>query len=172
MEKVFGRERVPVLMEELLAYYRQEHDRLASLHPGVREILSLLHEHRITLAVFTGKGRGTAEITLEKFGIRRFFAMVVTGNDVVRHKPDPEGIHSILTRFGLRASDALMVGDSMADVRASRAAGVPMAAVLWDAYDRERVLTSGPDYVFHEVQDLYAWCRNMVDGHGTQGNLE
>jgi HAD superfamily hydrolase (TIGR01509 family) len=172
MEKVFGRDLLPLVMRDLLSYYREEHDRLACLHPGVGDVLAILQEHGVNLAVFTGKGRSTAEITLERFGIRGFFDMVVTGNDVIHHKPDPEGINQILMNYGLAPSEALMVGDSMADLRASRGAGVHMAAVLWDSYDRDRVLASAPDYVFHQVQDFTAWCRSMVNGNGTRKDPE
>ena len=138
---------------------------MARLHDGMDGVLRLLKDHGVRLAVFTGKGRRTANITLEELGIAHYFEMVVTGNDVVRHKPDPEGISRILSAFGVPPGETIMVGDSMADVRASRQAGVAVAAVLWDAYDRQRVLDAGLDLVFETVPAFMDWCRSRVDGH-------
>jgi len=56
-----------------------------------------------------------------------------------------------------------MVGDSLGDIKASRGAGVNMAAVLWDSYDSERVRNAGAEYVFHEVAELLAWLRTHIN---------
>ena len=166
VEKVFGNEHVDEIMDELCTFYRAEHSARAFLHAGMEDVLQLLKEHDVKLAVFTGKGRRTASITLEALRIGGYFDLVITGNDVVRHKPDPEGIHRVLRELNVAPDRTVMVGDSMADVRASRGGGVHMAAVLWDSYDRERVRGSGADYMFETVPEFAAWCRERVDGSG------
>lgn len=161
LEKVFTSAMVPQLMDELCVYYRAHHTAMAKLHDGMREALEVLHARGIALAVCTGKGRRTTAITLEVLGLSHFFEKVVTGNDVTKFKPDGEGIRSILKDLGVPARGTVMVGDSMADVGASRDAGVMMAAVVWDAYDRERVLAAGTDMVFAEGASFVSWCRGL-----------
>ena len=56
-----------------------------------------------------------------------------------------------------------MVGDSVGDIQASRAAGVRIASVLWDSMDKERVLQAGSDYVFHDVHELLGWFRSHIN---------
>ena len=163
LRMVFPEEQIGPAMEELCEFYKQHHAALAALHPGIDDGLRYLKEKGIKLAVFTGKGRRTAEITLQELNIDRYFDMVVSGNDVVNHKPHPEGIRKVLQAFSLRPANVLMIGDSLGDIKASRAAGVRMAAVLWDSYDRDRVLDAGSDYVFHEVPELLAWFRAHVN---------
>jgi pyrophosphatase PpaX len=166
VEKIFGSEHVEDIMDELCAFYRAEHAVRAFLHAGMEDVLRLLKQHDVQLAVFTGKGRRTAAITMEMLQIGGYFDLVITGNDVVRHKPDPEGIFRVLRELDVAPDRTVMVGDSMADVRASRGAGVRMAAVLWDSYDRERVRGAGADYIFETVPEFFAWCRECVDGTG------
>lgn len=168
---VFGEEMVPTIMEELLAYYQENHHALARLHEGMEQILQFLKDEGIHLAVFTGKGHHTTRITLNLLNLESFFDLVVTGNDVTKHKPDPEGIAKILSHFALEPGQALMVGDSMADFKAARAAGVPLAGVLWDSYDAVRLIAASPDYLFHTVDELDRWCRLNYDGDGTTGRL-
>ena len=133
VEKVFGPAMVPQVMDEMCAFYRANHGAMANLHEGMGEALRLLKERGIRLAVFTGKGRRTAGITLAVLGLPQSFEMIVPGNDVATFKPDGEGIRRILDGLHVPASETVMVGDSMADVHASRDAGVVRAAVVWDA---------------------------------------
>jgi HAD superfamily hydrolase (TIGR01509 family) len=160
LEKAFGPALVPQAMEELCVFYRTHHARMAKLHDGMREALDVLKSRGTALAVCTGKGRRTTDITLEVLGLTQYFAMTITGNDVTRYKPDGEGIRKILAGLNVPASGTVMVGDSMADVGASRDAGVTMAAVLWDAYDRERVLAAGTHLVFDNGAAFVDWCRS------------
>lgn len=159
---MFGDEWVPAAMDELCAYYREHHSAMASVHPGVTDILSFLRSSGVRLAVFTGKGRRTATITLEGLNLSAFFDMVVSGDDVVRHKPDPEGILKVVEAFGLPPERVLMVGDSVGDIKASRAAGVRMATVLWDVHDRDRVLQAATDLIFHSTGEFLEWLRARV----------
>jgi HAD superfamily hydrolase (TIGR01509 family) len=162
--KVFGPESVDEVMEELLLFYASRHREMASLHAGIEEVLSFLKGRGIALAVFTGKGRTTTAITLDILQLSGYFDMVVSGNDVVRHKPDPEGILRVLERFGCPPESALMVGDSLSDIRAARAAGVPVASVLWDCYHPDAVRRENSDLIFERVEDLLAWFRLRVNG--------
>jgi pyrophosphatase PpaX len=163
--KVFGPENLDDVMEELLAFYAAHHEALASLHTGIEEVLDYLKRRDVTLAVFTGKGRKTTSITLEALRLSSYFDMIVSGNDVVHHKPHPEGILRVLERYNLAPAEALMVGDSMSDIRAARAAGVPIASVLWDCYDPDGVRRANGECLFERVEDLLAWFRVRLNGH-------
>ncbi len=151
-------------MDELCSFYAAHHDEMARLHERVTDVLELLWERGIHLSLFTGKGERTTRMTLEAFNLTRFFDIVVTGNDVVQHKPAPEGIHLILRRCGAKPEEVLMVGDSLADLRASRSAGISIAAALWDSYDTRRVLAAQPDVVFHSVQEMLQWFHVHTNG--------
>jgi pyrophosphatase PpaX len=160
---LFKQEDLPRIMDELCEYYRAHHTAMAELHPGIEEVLEFLKSRDVRLAVFTGKGRRTTDITLEILGVAGYFDLIVSGNDVVKHKPDPEGILKVIREFSLKPEEVLMVGDSLGDIKASRGAGVNMAAVLWDSYDSERVRGAGAHYVFDEVAELLAWLRTHIN---------
>lgn len=160
---IVGRERIRQAMTEYLEFYGQHHNELARLYPGILDLVAQLKRRGVRLAVFTGKGRETTTITMEKFGLGPYFDYVVTGSDVVNHKPSAEGIHKIMKHFGLRPEEVLMVGDSVGDVKASREAGAKIAAVLWDSYSKEKVLQMKTDYVFHDVAEFSEWLRRQFD---------
>jgi HAD superfamily hydrolase (TIGR01509 family) len=166
LEVIVGHDRLGAAMDRYLKYYRDHHHTLASVYTGMPEVLRDLHRKGVALALFTGKGRHTTEITLEMFGLRGLFRKVVTGNDVVRHKPSGEGIESILREFEVSKERTVMVGDSPADIFAAREAGVAVASVLWDPFARERVLQHHRDFTFHNVEEFGVWASQVAsNGH-------
>ena len=60
-------------MAKYLKFYREHHRELAHLHPGMREVLEYVKSRGLKLAVFTGKGTETTQISLEELGIDGFF---------------------------------------------------------------------------------------------------
>ena len=134
-------------------YYKSHHD-IAELYPGMKEVLDILKDKKILLSIFTGKGRKSSIITLEELGIIDYFDMIVTGDEVINHKPAPDGIISFLAKYNLKKDEVLMIGDSAGDVKASRDAGVKIASALWDSYATEKVKQLSSDYYFNTVGEL------------------
>ncbi|OGU32317.1 MAG: hypothetical protein A2X67_01795 [Ignavibacteria bacterium GWA2_55_11] len=155
---VVGQDRVDEAMRSYLAFYREHHAELASVYKGMPEILHELKSSGVKLALFTGKGRHTTAITLEVCGLGKYFDKVVTGNDVMLHKPSGEGIRSIMHDLGVTQEGTFMVGDAVADILAAREAGIRIASVLWDSYGRERVLREQRDLTFESVEEFGAWA--------------
>lgn len=166
VEKMIGPEHIEEAMDEYYAFYNDRHNALASLYPGIIDILRFLHSKDVLVALFTGKGRRTTDITLELFEIERYFDITITGDDVEEFKPSGEGIRTILRRFGLRPGDVLMVGDAVADVLAAREAGTEIASVVWDSYGKHDVLKLKSDYVFENVEALFTWLKSLYQNSG------
>jgi len=134
-------------------YYSDYHG-IAGLYEGIREILQHLQSKKYPLGIFTGKGRDASLITLNKLGVDHYFDLIVTGDDVINHKPSSEGILKFVNHFKLEPERVLMIGDSVSDVKASKEAGIKIASVLWDSYGKEEVKTLESDYYFHSVEEL------------------
>lgn len=160
---IVGEQALDKAMDDLCLYYRSHHGRLAALHHGIEDVLHFLKAHGTRLAIFTGKGKRTAEITLHELKIAEYFDLVVSGSDVINHKPHHEGIRKVIDYFALPAREVLMVGDAIGDVAASRGAGVRVASVVWDSYDKERVLQAGADYLFHSVTEMFEWFQVHIN---------
>lgn len=156
-------EQIDNVMEDYLSFYRTQHNQLARLYPGIDKILSYIKECGKILALFTGKGTYTANITLQEFKIEKYFDYVVTGNDVVQRKPSSEGLRKIMQHFALSPDEILMVGDAVSDVNAAREAGVKIAAVVWDSYAKEEVLQMNADFVFHDVKEFHKWLKGQFN---------
>ncbi len=118
--------------------YYEDHLDETTLFPGIMDLLSNLRSMRIKLAVFTGKGIETTELTLNFHRIREYFDVVVTGSGVQNHKPHPEGVRLTLRKLNLVAGSAIVVGDSLSDYKAATSAGTDFVAATYDDLARNR----------------------------------
>ncbi len=105
-------------------------------HEGLFERLAL----RFQLAVFTGRERWEAELTLGRFAPALKFAPIVGSDDVERLKPYPDGLLKICA--GAPGSKAWYVGDTKDDGLSAKAAGVPFIGIASPANPRHADLVS------------------------------
>ena len=144
--------------DELVSVYR-EHNLATyagvAMFPGIADVLDSLHGEDRRLGLVTVKGRPTVALTFEMHPLEHYFGTVVTGDDTVRHKPDPEPLQLALERLAGDPADAVYVGDSPFDIRAAKAAGIASAAVGWGRiHRRERLLTEQPDVFVERPEEL------------------
>jgi phosphoglycolate phosphatase/pyrophosphatase PpaX len=156
LRQVVGEDDFTVALDAYLRHYHAHHDQVR-VYEGIGELLRRLRERGVFLGMVTGKGRATTEITLTLTGLRGLFDLVLTGDEMSRPKPDPEGIGQILRAAGASPSETVMIGDMSNDVLAARAAGVGALAALWDCEWPDELRASGPDQVFESVEALSDW---------------
>ena len=135
-------------------FYSGNHEAMADLYPGIKEILTSLKNSGKYLSIYTGKGRQSSEITLKKTNVFDLFDMIVTGDDISGRKPSAEGIDIFVEKYKLDRSKILMVGDSPVDIKAAKNAGVKCASVVWDSYAKDEVEKSNYDYIFYSVNEF------------------
>lgn len=105
-------------------------------------------------AVVTNKMEDLAERIVAGLGLAPYFQAVVGWQTRLALKPDPELINLALERLGAGPEEALMVGDTLADVAAARAAGVAVAVVGGGFVDLDELRAAGPDLVLERLSDL------------------
>lgn len=141
-------------LKDYFVFYTENHDKTAKIYPGMKEIIEKIKEKGLPLSIYTGKGRKSALITLEKIGVKDHFDLIVTGSDVKEPKPSPEGVEMFLDKFSLQPDRVMIIGDAVTDLKAARMTGIKCASVLWDSYGKDKVLEMNPEYVFHTVEEL------------------
>lgn len=109
---------------ERLAAYNAQYGYRPALFPGARGLLQSLQARGVALALWTGRDRTSAEAILQYHQLAPFFGAIVCGDDLGTHKPDPEGLQTILERLAVTPEATLFLGDADVDVLAGRACGV------------------------------------------------
>ena len=106
------------------------------------------------LAVFTGRLRWEANVTLNRFLPDRFDP-VIGADDVTRTKPNPEGLHKICS--SLTHGKCWYIGDTVDDARASSAAGIPFIGIAARNPELARLLrVEGSIAVLDDINSLEA----------------
>lgn len=140
---------------ELLAHVRREaahlepeviaipvaHERrameLATLEPFAHEAVAALKHLGFATAIWTNNARVVADFVLSRFDLLRDLDLIVTRDDVVHLKPDPDGLRVVRGRWP-ESARIVVVGDSWVDGVAAQAGGVPFIAYRGDAAELER----------------------------------
>lgn len=161
-----GRVELPVLEQARTCFYRHYHAVNGAetvVFEGVAEALRQLREAGLQLACVTNKPREFTIPLLERVGLAQHFAVVVAGDDVRATKPDPALLLTACDRLGVAPPAALMIGDSINDVLAARAAG--MGTVLVQTGYNEGVPAAtlrGEPGVEAVVPTLLAAARGLI----------
>ena len=122
-----GIARPPDALERFLALYDQRLLNHTRPYPGMPDVLDMLGL-RAKLAVLTNKPIAATRRILAGLDLARHFAddAVIGGDGPFSRKPDPAGLKHLIARAGVDAESALLVGDSVIDWRAARAAATPV----------------------------------------------
>ena len=114
-------------------------------------IADLLREPPAKRAVLTNKPGGFARAILNGLAVEGAFQATIGGDEAPR-KPAPDGLLLLCRRLGIKAEEALMVGDSTVDLATGKAAGVRTCAVSWGL--GERAALSSADFVIETPAEL------------------
>ena len=111
--------------------YAEVNGKHTVIYPGVSEGLRRLRAMQLPLACVTNKsGRFTGPL-LAHLGIASSFELVIAGDTLPRKKPDPAQLLHACRGFGIEPRAMLMIGDSVNDAEAARAAGCPVFCVSY-----------------------------------------
>ena len=112
-----------------------------------------------TLGIVTTKEPEQAKIVLRRLGLSPFFQHIQGGTPDLRLKPAPDTILAALAILHCAPPQALMVGDTPADILAGKAAGLMTCAVTYGFGGREALLQCAPDYVIDTFGELLTLVR-------------
>lgn len=149
----------PVRVEGLIAAYREEYVRARELEgdeplfPGIRALLDELVDRGVLLGVATGKSRRGLRSVIETHDLGPLFVTLQTADDAPS-KPHPAMVLQAIDEAGVSARSTVMVGDSVFDVAAARAAGADAIGVSWGSHPAARLIDAGARVVVDDVTGL------------------
>lgn len=144
---------VSKLVQAFHADYLANGDRHARLYDGVESTLRQLHDMGMRVGLCSNKPDDLCRMLTQSFGIERFIDETLGSMAGMPKKPDPAPLLAITERLGVAPADSLYVGDSDADVKAARAAGIPVMLVNY-GYTRLPAEQLGADAVIESLVEL------------------
>lgn len=148
----------PVFLE----LYRDNTSKRSQLFPGVRDGLDWLQAAGYRLGCVTNKAAQFTEPLLRDLGVRDFFEIVISGDTLPRSKPDPLPLLHAAAHFGAVPAAALMIGDSISDVKAARAAGFTIFCMSYGYNHGQDIRDYHPDAVLDSLTEV----QGLLEGAG------
>ena len=137
-----------------LDLYAENTSTRSCLDPGVREGLDYLKAAGYAVGCVTNKAAQFTDPLLRDLGILDDFAIVISGDTLEKKKPDPLPLLHAAEFFGVAPAAAMMLGDSISDVKASRAAGFQIICMSYGYNHGEDIRDYHPDAVIDSMTEL------------------
>ncbi|WP_255731240.1 HAD family hydrolase [Solibacillus palustris] len=134
--------------------YSELHKSLVVDNPEILELLKSLKEAEIKIGIFTGKAKRSLDISIKALDMEGLFDVIITGDDVVIPKPDPEGLLKALHLLKVENSEAIYIGDSDADIVAGIQANVYTIGVQWLPEYQTSEFSVQPDSILKSVKEF------------------
>ncbi len=147
------------------AYYKAT-PKKSSPMPDVSETLEKLSQ-RAKLAVITMRHVPKQEIIdeLRNHGLAKYFDFVITALETPAPKPSPDALIICSQKMAVKTEECMVVGDSVADIRAGKKAGVRTVAVLSGLFSSAELKRENPDFILESLRplpDLLETCSKHI----------
>ena len=149
--------------EEFVLWYDQNIDHGTRICDNLMPILERARGQNIKMGVVTNKREGLAAKLLFRLNLQGYFDVLVGGDTLATRKPEPEMVHTAITRLGGTPHNTVLLGDSEADTGAARAAGVKCVCVSF-GYRRIPLEELGADAIIDDYADLPDTLDHLLPG--------
>jgi phosphoglycolate phosphatase len=120
---------------------------------GIKELITELKNRRVLVALVTGKGKRTCQITLQQFGMENYFDSTDTGSPDKNVKA--EALASLQSKYNLSADELVYAGDTFSDIISCNQAGIQCLSAGWaKSSDLKQLQEYNKGYVFQTIQSL------------------
>jgi pyrophosphatase PpaX len=157
---------LPGQWEEALDYYHALYEKLhaecAEPFVGIKDALAVLKKRNVKLAIVTGKGTHTANVTTRYLGLDRYFERIEAGKEDAVVKA--VAIRNIVAEWHIEPEHAAYIGDTDSDMREATTAGVLALAAEWADTSTVHLLeTLKPYAAFPSVESFVLWIEQNVE---------
>lgn len=137
-----------------LDLYTENTSKRSILYPGVKQGIAYIKSLGISMGCVTNKAQQFTLPLLKELGVHDDFEIIICGDTLAKKKPDPLPLLHAAEFFNVAPENALMLGDSMSDVKAARAAGFQIICMSYGYNHGEDIRDYKPDAVIDSMEEL------------------
>lgn len=167
---ITNKDMVDSAIEHYYEIYEKHFHEMVVIPSEVINLIRDLSQQNIKMVIITGKSRRCLDICLKNLGISELFITSITGDEVSKPKPDPEGIYRAIQLMDLRPDEVIFVGDSNADIMAGKSANILTIGAHWFETVQTTNFLIEPDHIFTRTEDLKIfineYCMKTQEGTG------
>lgn len=151
-------ENVLRVREEFIPYYDLHNADESCPYPGIPELLQMLQDKGIQLAVASNKYQAATKKLIAHYFPNIHFIAVFGQREGVQVKPNPIIVEDILRISGTPKDEVLYVGDSGVDMQTALNAGVTACGVTWGFRPRTELESFHPDHIVDKAEEIKSLC--------------
>jgi HAD superfamily hydrolase (TIGR01509 family) len=142
--------------EEIMRLFRELEVQEVKAFPGAEELLKALRDKGVKIGIATGRMSSVEDewVRFKRLGLDQFIEAIVTSREVPYRKPAPDVIVECAKRLGVSLETCIVIGDTIMDVIAAKAAGAIAVVVTTGHEDEDQLLEAGADLVLHGLNEL------------------
>ncbi|MBD3815839.1 MAG: phosphoglycolate phosphatase [Halothiobacillus sp.] len=134
--------------------YAETNGKHSCVFPGVKEGIAYVQSLGLSVGCVTNKAVAFTLPLLKDMGLLDSFETVIAGDTLPLKKPDPAPLIYAAGWFKVHPSEALMIGDSISDVKAARAAGFSIICMSYGYNHGEDIRNYHPDAVIDSMAEF------------------
>jgi len=133
-----------------------------TLMKGVKEFLSWCRTKYHAIALTTSSVKAIQEMVFRKFHLDDYFDVIITGDDVLNGKPDPEPYLKTVEKLGEKAQYCIVIEDADNGILSAKKAGCQTIGIT-TSFPKEKLLAVGADHVFSDFREIQAsLSKNLI----------
>jgi phosphoglycolate phosphatase len=140
-------------MKSFYHHYQQVNGLKSQLYPQVSETLKQLRKVIPFMALVTNKPEQFTQPLLDRHQLPPF-DLLVCGDTLATKKPDPAPLVHCLEKLGCLPQETVMIGDSVSDIKAAKAANIPVICVNYGYHQGEDLSAYQPDHLIESFGAL------------------
>lgn len=151
----FGNSEISLKEEALTFYKNYYNDNCVIDTLAYKNVKNLLEHFKYKeIAMVTNKPIKPTDMILKKLELFDYFKIVIGSDSGQKLKPNPDGINEVLKKLDTAPENAIMVGDSIYDIKAGKSANVYTCAVTYGFGDEEGLKNMKPDFLIDDINEL------------------
>ncbi len=147
-------ENVMKCLEVMMEGYRKSYAEKTTLYDGIPELLDLLSEKKIKMAILSNKADELTQKICAKLLNKWHFEIILGATEYFPRKPNPESALYIAKEMAVLPQDILYLGDTNVDMQTANAAGMFAVGVTWGFRKREELLENGAKAIIDQPSEL------------------
>lgn len=144
------------MLEVFLAYYKEHCADKTRPYAGIPELLNVLLEKGIKLAVVSNKADAAVKALCEQYFCGVFHEAVGERAGIAR-KPAPDTVNEVLKNLQMDKSQVVYIGDSEVDVQTAQNAGLSCIAVDWGFRDAAVLKEAGAEVIASTPEEVLGY---------------
>ncbi|EKQ56440.1 MULTISPECIES: HAD-IA family hydrolase [unclassified Clostridium] len=161
MVKAVVQDNWELALQDFYFYYEIMHSSCTEPFPLICDLIKYLKEKNVIVALITGKGQKSCDISLKRLSMENYFSEIMVGDE--KHLNKADSIIKLLKKYYIKADEFYYIGDALSDVMACRKAGVTCLSATWSGnVDLEKLKKINSTYIFDNIASLKIFLESKL----------